>query len=123
RPGRTGPSWAGPTRLSWSRSYCRLLLRLVGTGPAGLVGVGPAGVVLAQEVDVGVLQGVGAEAVLHLLGRAAQRDPAVVDQADPVGALCLVDVVRGQEHGGPPLPPHPVDVVPQVVPGDGVQAL
>ena len=38
-------------------------------------------------------------AALQLVGRAEDRDPAVVDDADAVGLLGLVEVVRRQEDG------------------------
>jgi hypothetical protein len=52
---------------------------------------------------------------LELVGRAAGHDPAVVDEQHPVAQrVGLVQVVRGEEHGGAEAVPQPADVLPQV---------
>ena len=62
------------------------------------------------------------QAALHLVGRADHRDPAVVDDADPVGLLGLLEVVRRQEDGRAVLVADVAQVVPQAAAADRVEA-
>ena len=56
-----------------------------------------------------------------LVGRADHRDPAVVDDADAVGLLGLLEVVGRQEDRRPVLAADVAQVRPQAVPADRVE--
>ena len=59
---------------------------------------------------------------LHLVGRADDRDAAVVDDAHPVGLLGLLEVVRRQEDGRAVGVADLAEVVPQAAAADRVEA-
>jgi hypothetical protein len=45
------------------------------------------------------LQRVPAQLSLDMLGRTLHRDPAMVEDKDAVGALCLLQIVGGEDDG------------------------
>ena len=58
---------------------------------------------------------------LQRLGRVEGQDLAVVDDADPVAALDLLDVVGGHQHGDLPLGAQPAEIGPDALAGLGVE--
>jgi hypothetical protein len=63
-----------------------------------------------------------AGSALELGGRALDREPAVGEDADTVGeALGLVEVLGREQHGHPVIAQR-ADLVPQRLPGDGIEA-
>ncbi len=58
---------------------------------------------------------------LHVVGRADDGDPAVVDDAHPIGILGLVEVVGRQEDGRAVVVADLAQVVPQAAPADRIE--